>query len=414
METNKSEEILISEYLDLMDTVIEENKSSLLSSNIIKDMIIIFERIMRFYNHYAVRRIIKLLRVLSEMKEAIIDNLLLESDLITLVCKHIRNFQFKDAFYSELYYVSKQNYDTILLSDALNFLINMISSNLLKSGNSKYLRPFNSQNLTQLFGLFNEIYDKVDTDNKEIPPEEILIFEKYKDLPGFDLLNVIFEILKACYDHYITSIYENENFRQELSVDAVIAFLETGLKEIEVKYQKILESNGNIEDAPEPIYDEFHIYTQSRQEAEKQLWTTFTFGGDNITFSQITKTIEKHYNNQLHLYYYNEKNKIFLRIKDESDFEDVLNNVVLETRLNKKSVVSFKLFVDDDSSSKKVKYIVNCVNCSRRMELDEKDYNNKETNTVCELCKNAILNQIVTNLSFKSRVNTATGMYFHK
>jgi hypothetical protein len=178
----------------------------------------------------------------------------------------------------------------------------------------------------------------------------------------------------------------------------LILFIEKNLKDLEIKYSRI---SDNGEEEVINNYDDFYIFTQSKEELDKQLWTTFKFSGENFSFQYIVKMIEKHYDSELIFYYHNEKSKIFTRIKDENDFIEILNQVVTESRINKKPTINIKLFIDRNIT-KKIKYISTCINCAKTFEVDEK---NNDINNLCEFCKNLLLHQIVKDISLNSTIN---------
>jgi hypothetical protein len=179
----------------------------------------------------------------------------------------------------------------------------------------------------------------------------------------------------------------------------VISFLEGNIKEIEEKYRSLHENNEGTEEISDSIFDELFIYTQSIQESEKNLWTSFRFSGGNLKFSEITTAIEKHYEKELHFYYINDKILMSSRIKDESDFINILNELMQDTRQFKRSNLLIRLFVENASKATQiVKYVMNCVSCNIRYEIDEKSMT-RDNSSLCDYCKSVYLTQIVTNIS---------------
>jgi hypothetical protein len=279
----------------------------------------------------------------------------------------------------------------ISLANAITFLSNLAHSDVIKS-NAKLFKCFNLTNLTNIADLFNSLYVLWDIEDND----DSLIFDKYKDLPNFNLLGEIYEMLKKIHDDMINIIYTNKELF--ISAENSILFLEKNLKEFEIKYSRIQDEDEAVKN-----YDDFYIFTQSKEELDNKLWTTFKFSGENFSYPYIVKMIEKHYDNELIIYYYNEKTKFSTRIKDEADFIEILNEVVTESRINKKPNITIKLYVD--RNAKKIKYISQCINCGKTFEIED----NSQVNNLCEFCKNELLHQIVNNISH-STINS----YYHK
>jgi hypothetical protein len=402
VESNKDEDVIVLEFFEIIEIIVEDHKAALLTSNIMKDLVQIIEKMLRFYSP---ANGLKLLKCLSEIKEPFIDIILFDSECINLTCKLILNFKYRNNFSFELYGTSKYLFDTITVGNGVSFLTHMACSEVIKNS-SKFLRFFNVQNLNLLVDLFNSLF--ILWENFDENSEEPAIFEKYKDLPGFNLEIAIYDLLKVCYENVINLSSHSNKEEYLAQAELIISFLEKQLKELENRYFRVVEISD--ENSDENNFEEFFIYTQSKEESEKQLWTNFKFSGENIDWVVIAKTIEKHYNTELNFYYFNENTKIYTRIKDDGDFIEILEQSVLDARV-KKQPVYLKLFVDD--KSKKIKYIFTCINCFRRyeQEVDETGSNklgSTETSPLCDNCKNMFLNQIVCNISSSSpqRVNS--------
>jgi hypothetical protein len=388
VESNKEEDVLLSEFVEIIDIIIEEHKSSLLTSNVLKDIVQVIERLLKFHSPGIA---IRMLKTLAEVKEPFIDIMIMESECVALTCKHLINYKTKQPFFFELYNISKPTYETIMIGNGVTFLTHMVCSEVIKAG-SKFLRSFGVQNLNHLIDLFNSLYYLWDNEDS---PEESLLFEKYKDLPGFNIAIATFDLIKLCNDNIVSLLTHGEFFSQ---AEMVYTYLDKQMKELEVKYTRIVELSEDT-GAEDNNLEEFFIYTQNKEESEKQLWTNFRFAGDKVDWAYVSNSIEKHYENELMFYFLNERSKVYTRIKNNSDFIEILDQCVLDARI-KKQPVYLKLYVDD--KSKRIKYILTCIHCLRRYEQETDVESGDKTSPLCDFCKNMFLNQIVSNISQSS------------
>jgi len=207
---------------------------------------------------------------------------------------------------------------------------------------------------------------------------------------------MLLDLLRNLRERY-QLLRRQDTKKYEYQTDIIISSLDKSINELEPKYAKLLEEQGVVPD----LADEITIFTQNKAEMFKDECTKFKFEVDyNLNFDLITKTIEKEYNNQkLNFYYKDDIQKMNYKIKNESDFIEILNALLKNRKTNN---LSIKFFVEEAQSG--VKYVITCVNCANKYELDEKEYNNIKDNNanLCEECKGLILNTVSNSLGTRN------------
>jgi len=170
IDTNKSEETFLSEYIDILELCVIEHQKTFLLSNIGRIVIQGLEKILRFNSLGAKRGVVKILKALSEIKEPLLHLLIFESDCITLIFQNmLDNYQQKETFFFELYGITKPNYLLNSLDNTLAILKNLLSSEVLNyPQNLKYLKYFNIKNSDRLIELFKSLFKLWDYPDKSV------------------------------------------------------------------------------------------------------------------------------------------------------------------------------------------------------------------------------------------------------
>jgi hypothetical protein len=405
VENNKSQEFFISEFLDILSTVVEDYKGLLITSTLLKDIIFYFSKILNNNpNQCAMKKIVSLLKILILMKEPIVDTLIIDSEVINLILKLFGNFTINDSFYLEIYGIKKTLYDILTVGDTLNLLSTLIQSQMLKS-TAKFFKIFNLQSMKILIDFFNYIFPLYKHTQDPNPPQEVLIFEKYKDLVNFNILSIIKELLEIC-ENSVLDFYNQNSSNVEIILDFQIEnfvnFLDKSLIDIKGKCFLIEEQNYSEEEISNtPVYDEIFIYVQNKTEVDHKLFTTFRFV-DPLSFSNIVDTIQKHYKSELAFYYLNENTKCYEKIKDENDFTEFLKDLYKVFQKNKREQLYMRIFVDEIFQGSKFIYVSTCINCYRKFEIEEKEFCKNNPINLCEECRSTYLNQIVNNISMNN------------
>lgn len=405
VEANLNDEFLASEFIEVMEIIVEEQRANLITSTMLSDILYTFQKMLRFCNYYIVRKVMILLKNLALLKEPLVENLVFDCDILNNVFNSVHKFKTSDNFFYELYGTGKVTYDTIFLEAVMVFLLHSINSEVIKS-NPKYFKSFNMENLSKLVSLYNLIsslsgdLDKVDT----VTQVDCEVFEKFKDLPQINLLKNIIIFLDECLELSKQVQKKITNYPQlcseNLHLDTLISSLEGIVSVLDEKFQKFSDGVNAAEEVPENVFDVLYIQTQSKSEEEKNLSTTFTFANNGIVFKDIAAFIEKHYDSELNFYFINEETNQRTRIKNNDDFIEILDQIALEIREFKRTCLSMKLFVDDEARNK-FKYLQTCVNCGLRYEPDDtsKANVNSSGQSLCSSCKDLILNTIVSKIS---------------
>lgn len=405
VENNKSQEFFISEFLDILSILVEDYKGSLLTSTLLKDIINYFSKILNNNpNQCVYKKISSLLKTLILMKEPIVDTLIIDSDVINTIIKLFGNFNINDVFYEEIYGNKKSLYDILSVGDTLNLLSTLIQSQMLKS-TAKFFKIFNLQLIKILFDFFNYIYPLYIHDNDS--NQEVLIFEKYKDLLNINILTIIKELFEICESlvlEFYTQNSSNSDLIIDLEIENLINFLDKNLLEIKEKCTLVDEQNYSDDEVSishTPVYEELFLYVQNKTEAEHKLYTTFRFVNE-LCFNIIVDTVQKHYKSELAFYYLNENTKFYEKIKDEKDFTNFLKELYVVSQKNRKEQLYMRIFVDELFQGSKFIYVSTCINCYKKFEIDEKEFCKNNPVNLCEECRSVYLNQIVNNISINN------------
>lgn len=168
IETNKGDELYLSEFIDILELCVVEHQKSFLLSNVAKVVILNIEKILRFNSFGAKRGVIKILRYITEIKEPLLHLLVFESDCINLLFQYmLSNFQQKETFFFELYCMSKPNFLLISLDVTLSIIRNLLCSEVMNyPQNTKYLKYYNIKNSDKLVELFKSLFKLWDFEEK--------------------------------------------------------------------------------------------------------------------------------------------------------------------------------------------------------------------------------------------------------
>ena len=168
IETNKGDELYLSEFIDILELCVVEHQKSFLLSNVAKVVILNIEKILRFNSFGAKRGVIKILRYITEIKEPLLHLLVFESDCINLLFQYmLSNFQQKETFFFELYGMSKPNFLLISLDVTLSIIRNLLCSEVMNyPQNTKYLKYYNIKNSDKLVELFKSLFKLWDFEEK--------------------------------------------------------------------------------------------------------------------------------------------------------------------------------------------------------------------------------------------------------
>ena len=418
----KTNENFISEFLDLINVIIKFHKNNLISSTIIREILQIFSEMLQIKvnNEQICNSIIKMLNEITTMKDIIINELILESELISFVVARMEENWVSVDFYYEFLLTDKKRFNTVMLDNGITFILNIINSDISKVS-KKFISQFNIKNLQSLFKIYNDLsllWNVSAVKEIQSPQEKQIhinqeIFEKFKDLPKNNLLISIIKIFDNL-SYYLSLISSNPNFNKE-DIDSFISFLNESSIIMKSKLRNIeIEEDPNNTIKPMPI---LKIFTQSREEANNKSYSLFEFPTETINFSEVISTIQENYGCEIELYIY-ENEGGFVKIKNENDFIKILKTLLdlynsSSNVDNQKNEIDIICMVTEKEKKKKI--ITNCINCNNKIEIEANEKSKSGDNSIildqttspplCEQCKKYFFAQIAQQISINKTLN---------
>ncbi len=408
----KSQELHFSEFIEILEILICEHKSELVTSPLLREVMVILDKLLK--NSQSVvqtRKIISLLKIICSFKEPFIESLILDSEIITSTLRSLLNFRTKDEFFELLYFKNKILYDTILLGDSLIFLISLLQSEIVRSP-VKFFKNFNITSLSNLNELFDFIYNVKTPQESDLKQAEehqnsqTYNFEKFEDCIPFNIFVKIVEIFQICEELALNFKRICKDMTHNTECDRLLQFLEISLDQCKLKLRVLKEVDLNLpEEILEIEYNELLIYVQTKNEISNNLFTIFKFPEAELQYSYVTESIEKYYKQSLCFYYFNEDSGYYERIKDENDFVNLISNLVIISKNLNKTSLQMKMFVEDLEAINMYKYISTCLSCHSKFEVKEKSIESSENTQICDSCKSIVLEQFVSNISVNKSLN---------
>lgn len=402
----------LSDFLDLIEVIITDQRENLLTSAIIREVIsTLNDLLMNRKEISALPKIIKILNDISSFKDSLINDLILDTDLISYVITYIINNCTSREFYNEYFLITKTRYNTVMISNGLFFIYNVLSGDVVKV-NQKFEKQFNIINLNKLKKFFADlasIWDikETGTDNALLAESEV--FEKYKDLPKENLLVSIIKIFEQLSFIIHLNIETKNNIESLLTtmtaVDESIKQMKIALRELDLDDA---DQKGKVKAIPLVT-----IYTQSGEEAKNKSCTSFEFPSESLKYDEVLKSLQENYGNDIEIYA--KEKEIYMRIKNENDFLKLMRKVYEEYNTGQqKQIEVFFMIIE---KQKKAVIITNCMSCGKKIEIlasaKTEEGNNESiildqttsSPPLCEECKNFFFSQIANEISKNKTIN---------
>ena len=453
----KSKESFMNDILDLFDVLISEQKTSLISTTVIREIFSILEDILNNNtNTQSYYKVIKLMNDITQMKDVIVNALVLDSNLIGLIIKVLENNWVCGDMAFTYFLVDKKRFNTVMLEQGFNILLNIINSDISKFS-MKFLKQFNIQNLQCLVNIFddlallwvspdkhikNGLNDNNNNNNSTNNNNTITtnsnnnpiiihqeIFEKYKDLPQNNLLTSIIQIFDNISYYFNLNINissntpskkltPNQDTLNSGELSSITSFIEecsinmtSKLRSIEIaeQQQQQEQSSGasfsNIIKAM-PI---LKIRTQNNKEANSNLFSEFEFPFETVSYNDVVNTIQSNYQYEIDMYFY-PNNKGYIKVKNENDFLLILKQLLNAYQKGDNCVTNDCYIIVNCMITEKenAKIIARCLNCNKTISITSKGVFEKNTEPpFCEECKNKFFVQIAQQIT----LNNSMGAY---
>ncbi len=239
---------------------------------------------------------------------------------------------------------------------------------------------------------------------------EALCFLKYFSLANYNIMLMIIEIVRVITLHLeeilslkVTSIDVDLSDLKRM-VDYCVSNLATMERHYKEKY--FTDGFNIIYDI---VYDHVILSIQNEEEKIKGIYSLISIRNDqDITFEIIKNQIEDNYSlGELNIYFLSgikekdNKTQRMIKIKNDQDFEECLQECTLESRALRKKEVIMELFVHS-VDKKNVKLIVKCIGCGIDFSVKNNDVVIDRHNVIylqqnsnyCDKCKNFLLSNL--------------------
>jgi len=413
----------ISEFFDLINIIVESYLSYLNSSNIARDIILIFNNYFPKTQDNNIKNImIEILYKLSSINDIIINDICSDSTLISNIISYIsENWIVENNF-------SKNNdkkFETILLYNGCMFFYNLVNSDNNKG--IKFLSKISNQNIQYLYelGLSLCILSTTDSNMNNLNETEqqyknfCSLYKKYKKLPQENILKIIIKILENLSNSYSTCPNNKEDmfgniieYINNCIINLKIKLRDCGLFNIENNQENgSLKKNEMLIDIkPIPL---LKFFTQDLKEKNNDRCSFFEYSFEKLDYNNFIESIKNNYKSDIDLYLILEDRNI--KIKDENDFLNMLKKIF--DSYNKSEGIKESIIVRFFVIEKKVisKSISNCINCGKKIEIKQKTSLNdlnltienlkNDSGNFCDECKNMFLRQIENQITLSRTLN---------
>ena len=410
----------ISEFFDLINIIVESYLSYLNSSNIVRDIVLIFNSYFpKTQDNNTKNLMIEILYKLSSINDIIINDLCSDSTLISNIISYISENWIVENNFSK---GNDKKFETILLYNGCMFFYNLVNSENNKG--VKFLSKISNQNIQYLYelGLSLCILSTSDSYLKNLNETELQyknfcsFYKKYKKLPQNNILTIIIKILENLSNSYSNN---NEDIFINISeyINNCIINLKIKLRDCGVFNIENLQENGSLKKSemfidikPIPI---LKFFTQNLIEKNNDRCSFFEYSFEKLDYNNFIESIKNNYKSDIDLYLILEDRNI--KIKDENDFLNMLKKIF--DSYNKSEGIKESIIVKFFVVEKKLisKSILNCINCGKKIEIEKKTSLNDLNLTIenlkddsvnlCNECKNMFLKQIENQITLSRTLN---------
>ena len=466
----KTKETFMNDVLDLFDVLIAEQKTALISTTVIREVFAILEDVLSNDNNVqCCYKVIKLMNDITQMKDVIVNALVLDSNLIALIIKALENNWVCEDMAFTYFIVDRKRFNTVMLEQGFNILLNIINSDISKFS-MKFLKQFNIQNLQCLVNIFNDLallwvspdkhiknginndIDSGNTMNNSVNTSTTgisatttttntsttntnpivvhqEIFEKYKDLPQNNLLTSIIQIFDNISYYFNLNINISSNTPSKLTpnqdtlnsgeLSSITSFIEecsinmtSKLRSIELAEQQQHQEQSSTLSCSSfsniiKAMPILKIRTQNNKEANSNLFSEFEFPFETVSYADVVQTIQSNYQYEIDMYFY-PNNKGYIKVKNENDFLLILKQLLNAYQKGESVTTTNDCYIVVNcmiTEKENAKIIAKCLNCNKTISITSKGVNTEPP--FCEECKNKFFVQIAQQIT----MNNSLGAY---
>ena len=393
----------VNNLLDIIDIVIERQFDILISSNIIREILTIFKEILTAKDvaMMIIDKISAMILKLSSSKDVIIIDLMLDTNVISLLISKVEEKWVDVGFYVDILPYDKQRFNTTMLDNMLSSLLNIVYSDIPKTSN-KFSSTFSTAAITSICKIYNDLillWTPKEKASSELNNSQ-LIFEKYKDVPKQNLLISTINLFEALTYSYTMNKQSNVS-------DELISYLNSSVMSMKGKLRDV-----DVEDVMSAL-PLIKLFVQSKEETKAKSYSLFEFESENVSFATVSSTINSSYHSEMDFYIY--INDAFVKVKNEEDFGKVLE--ILFEEYNKKTTADGHIDVICMVMEKEKKTVVitMCVKCGKKIEVVQNTKGNgivvdQTTPPMCDECQRNVIEEYTQYLVMSNSMMNRSGI----